>query len=207
MALWGGIFPRLQSATCEALWGITEFSGDALAAVDLALQKGVAHGTVVSTAINSTLSGNVGNGTVVYAVLNKTLPAKHGIQVSNGELINMFLNKTVLPKTDITVANGTIVNGILKKITLQKSGNVLGDEVAWLNATASHSVERLKPEKNSSVDIPENSVVPATESNIYTSTTRTKNPLGLLPVLINKPLSKRTTLLPRPGLLHMPAIG
>jgi hypothetical protein len=207
MALWGGIFPRLHSAMCEALWGITEFSGDALAAVDLALQQGVAHGAVVSTVINSTLSVNVGKGAAVYAVLNKTLPANHGIQVSNGELKNMFLNKTVLPKSAITVGNGTIINGILNKVKLRKSGNVTGDDVAWLNDTAPHSVKRLKPEINSSADIQEHFLAPVTERNVRTSTTRTKDLLGLLPVLINKPSNKRTTLLPRPGLLHVPAIG
>lgn len=205
MALWGGIFSRLQSATCEALWGITKFSEDALEAAELALHQGVGHGAVVSTVINSTLSGNAGNGAILYAVPN--VPAKHDIRVGNGALINTFLNKTVLPQSEIKVGNGTIINGVLNKATLGKPGNVIGGEVAWLNATEPHSVDRMKSEINSSANMQENFVVPVTESNIHTSTTRTQYPLGLLPVLINKPLINRTTLLPRPGLPLRPAIG
>ncbi|XP_023713504.1 para-nitrobenzyl esterase isoform X2 [Cryptotermes secundus] len=207
MALWGGIFPRLQSATCEALWGITKFSEDALEAVELALHQGMGHGAVISTVINGTLPENAGNGATVYAVLNETLPAKHGIQVGNEALINTFLNKTVLPQSEIKVGNRTIINGVLNKAALGKSGNVIGGEVAWLNATEPHSVDRMKSEINSSSNMQENFVVPVTESNIHTSTTRTQNPPGLLPVLINKPLINRTTLLPRQGLLLRPAIG
>jgi hypothetical protein len=210
MALWGGIFTKLQSATCKALWGITEFSEDALSAVDLALKQGVAQGVAVSTVINNTFSGNVGKGAIIYAVLNETLPVKHGSQVGNGTLINMFLNKTVLPKSEIAVGNGTSINGILNKVMFQKPGNVIADEDAWLNATAPHSVEGMEPKVNSSADIQENFVVPATESSIYTSTTsttRAQNPLGLLPVMINKPLINRTALFPRPGLFPRPAVG
>lgn len=207
MALWGGIFPRLQSATCEALWGITKFSEDALEAVELALHQGVGHGPVVRTVINSTLSGNAGNGAIVYTVLNETLPAKHDIRVGNGALLNTFLNKTMLPQSEIKVGNGTIINGVLNKATLGKSGNVTGGEVAWLNSTDPHSVDRVKSEINASANMQENFVVPVTPSNIYTSTTRSQNPPGFLPVLINKPLINRTTLLPRPGLPLRPAIG
>lgn len=207
MALWGGIFPRLQSATCEALWGITKFSEDALEAVELALHQGMGHGAVVSTVINSTLPENAGNGATVYAVLNETLPAKHDIRVGNGALINTFLNKTVLPQSEIKVGNRTVINGVLNKAALGKSGNVTGGEVAGLNATELHSVDRMKSEINSSSNMQENFVVPVTESNIHTSTTRTQNPPGLLPALINKPLINRTTLLPRPSLLLRPAIG
>lgn len=93
MALWSGIISRLQSATCEALWGITKFSEDALAVVDQALQKGEKSSAVVST------------------VLNKTLQFENG-QVGNGALLNIFGNKTLLPQTDSKVGNAAIINKV-----------------------------------------------------------------------------------------------
>jgi hypothetical protein len=116
MALWGGIFSRLQSTACEALWGVTEFSEDVLATVDHALQQGVGSGAVVvSTVINSTVSGNAGEA-VINAVLNKTLPADRGTQVGKGASLNTFLNKTLPPKSDNKVGNVTTINTLNKPL-------------------------------------------------------------------------------------------
>jgi hypothetical protein len=205
MALWSGIFPRLQSATCEALWGITNVGEDALAIVDHALQQGVRPGALVSTIINSTLSENDGRG-AVSAVLNETLQANHGIQVGNGQLIHMFLNKTVPPQSDTKVGNGTAIKAILNETEMGKSENVVASGVAGPNATASHGADKMGSEINSSASRQENFVLPVTESNTDTSTVTIQNPPGLFP-LINKPLINRTTLFPSPGLFSRPVIG
>lgn len=203
MALWGGIFPRLQSATCEALWGITKFSEDALAAVDYELRQGMGSSAVVSTVVNSTLSGNVVKGAVINEVLNKTLPADHGSQVGNGALIHAFLNKTLPPQSDSKVGNLTVTNTILNKTALGKSGA----SVAWLNATVPHDVSGMNAEKNSSISRQENFVVPVTDSNTDTSTSTAQTAPGLFPELLNKTVRNRTTFFPHPGLLPRPITG
>jgi hypothetical protein len=202
MALWGGILPRLQSATCEALWGITKFSEDALAAVDHALHQEVGRGVVVSTVINSTLFGNVGKGAVINAVLNKTLPA-NGIQVGNGTVTNMFVNKTLPPQSDKKAGNVTIINEALNQTALGRSGG----KATWLNAAVPHGVGGMNSETYSSTGIQENFVVPVVGNNTNTSRTTTQKPPGLFPELISKPLKNRTIPFPHPGLLPRPVIG
>lgn len=177
MALWSGILPALQSATCKALWGITKFSTDALATVDHALQQGVKPGAVVNTVINNTLFNNVGTG-AASAIFNEIIPANRGIQVGNGTVIKATLNET----------------------EMGKSGNV------GPNSTVFHGTDKMDSQINSSTSIHENFVLPVTESNTDTSTVGNQNPPGLFP-LINKPLINRTTLFPSPGLFSRPLVG
>jgi hypothetical protein len=200
MALWSGIFPRLQSATCEALWGITKFREDALSIVDHALQQGVRPGALVSTVRNNTLSQNAGTG-AVNAVLNEILPTNPGIHVGNGQLIHTFLNKTVPPQSDTKVGNRTVLKAILNETEMGKSGN----GVAGPNAT-SHGAEKMGSEINSSARREENFVLPVTESNTDSSAVRIQNPPGPFPI-IDKPLINKTTLFPSPGIFPRPVIG
>jgi hypothetical protein len=185
MALWGGIFPRLQSATCETLWGITKFSEDALTVIDRAVQQGVGHEAIVSTVVNNTLSGNIGKGIILNSVLNNTLPANHGIQVGNGVILNATMNETTLGKSGNIIRGGVPLN-------------------AWPVA-APHGVKGIKSETNSSANIHENYVIPVTESNTDTLTSRTQSPPALFPALTGKPLRNRTTLLS--GIISRPIIG
>jgi len=199
MALWSGILPTLQSATCKALWGITRFSEDALATVDHALQQGVRPGAVVSTVTNSTLFNNVGTG-AASAILNEIIPANRGIQVGNGQFTHMFQNQTVPSHSDTTVGNGTVIKAILNETEMGKSGN------AGPNSTAFHGTDEMGSQINSSISRHENFVLPVTESNTDTSTVGNQNPPGLLP-LINKPLINKTMLFPSPGLFPRPLAG
>jgi len=199
MALWSGILPTLQSATCKALWGITEFSEDALATVDHALQQGVRPGAVVSTVINSTLFKNVGTG-AASAILNEIIPANHGIQNGNGQFIHTFQNPTVPPHSDTKDGNGTVIKAILNETEMGKSGN------EGLDSTAFHDTEKMGSQINSSTSRHENFVLPVTESNTDTSTVRNQNRPGLFP-LINKPLINRTTLFQSRGLFPSPSVG
>jgi hypothetical protein len=199
MALWSGILPTLQSATCEALWGITKFSEDALATVDHALQQGVKPGAVVSTITNSTLFNSVGTG-AASAILNEILPGNSGIQVGNGEFIHKLTNQTVPPHSDIKDGNGTVIKAMLNETDMGKSGNV------GPNSTMFHSTDKMGSQINSSTSIHENLVLPITESNTDTSTVRNQNPPGLIP-LINKPLINSTKLLPSPGLFSGRLVG
>lgn len=196
MALWSGILPTLQSATCKALWGITKFSEDALATVDHALQQAVRPGAVASTVINSTLFHSVGTG-AASAILNQIIPANRGIQIGNGQFIHTFQNQTVPPHSDIKVGNGT---AILNETQMGKSGN------GGPNSTAFHGTDKMGSQINSSTNSHENVVLPVTESNVDTSTVRNQNPPGLFS-LINKPLINRTKLFPSPGLLPRTLVG
>lgn len=199
MALWSGILPTLQSATCKALWGITKFSEDALATVDHALQQVVRPGAVVSTVINSTLFKNVGTG-AASAILNEIIPANHGIQVDNGQFTHMFRNPTVPPHSHTKVGNGTVIKAILNETEMGKSGN------GGPNSTAFHGTDKMGSQINSSTSSHENFVLPVTDSSTDTSTVRNQNQPGLLPSII-KPLINRTTLFPSPGLFPRPLVG
>jgi hypothetical protein len=199
MALWSGILPTLQSATCEALWGVTKFSEDALATVDHVLQQGVRPGAAVSTVINSTLFNNVGTG-AASSILNETLPANHGIQVDNGQFIHTFLNKMVPPQIDTRVGNGTVIKSVQNETEMGKSGNVGQNSIAF------YGNDKMGSEINSTTSRQENFVLPVTESNTDTSTVRNQNPSGLFP-LISKPLINRTTLFQSPSLFPGPLVG
>jgi hypothetical protein len=199
MALWSGILPTLQSATCKALWGITKFSEDALATIDHALQQGVRPGAVVSTVTNSTFFNNVGTE-AASAILNEIIPANRGTQVGNGQFIHMFRNQTVPSHSDITVGNGTVIKGILNETELGKSGN------AWPNSTVFHGTDKMHSQVSSSTSRHENFVLPVTESNTDTSRVGNQNPPGLFP-LISNPLINRTMPFPRPGLFPKPLVG
>jgi hypothetical protein len=199
MALWSGILPTLQSATCKTLWGITKFSEDAIATVDSALQQRVRPGEVVSTVINSTLFNNVGTG-AASAILNEIIPANRSIQVGNGQFMNMFQKQTVPPHSDTEVGNGTVIKAVLNETEMAKSGNV------GPNSTAFNGTDKMGSQINSSISSHENFVLLVTESNTDTSTVGNENPPGLFP-LINKPLINKTTLFPSPGLFPRPLVG
>jgi len=199
MALWSGILPTLQSATCKALWAITKFSEDALATVDHALQQGVRPGAVVSRVINSTLLKNVGTG-AASAILNEIIPDNHGSQVDNGQFTHMFRNPTVPPHNDTKVGNGTVIKATLNETEMGKSGN------GGPNSTAFHGTDKMGSQINSSTSSHENFVLPVTESNTDTSTVGNQNPPGRFP-FITKPLINRTMLFPSPGLLPRPLAG
>ena len=199
MALWSGILPTLQSATCKALWGITKFSEGALATVTHALQQGVRPGAAVSTVINSTLFNSVGTG-AASAGVNEIIPVNSGIQVGKGQFKQMFWNRTVPPHSDTKVGNGTVMKAILNETEIGKSGNV------GPNSTAFHSTDKMGSQINSSTSTHENFVPPVTESNTDTSTVGNQNPPGLVP-LLNKPLINRTMLFPSSGLFPRPLVG
>jgi hypothetical protein len=204
MALWSGIFPRLQSATCEAMWGITKFSEDALAITGHAIQQGVSAGAAVSAAVNSTLSKTVGTGAI--NIVLDTLPVRHGIQAGDGQLIHMVLNTTVPPQNDTKAGNGTVIKAILNEKEMETSGNIVPSGAVGPNATAAHGADKMGSEINTTVNKQDNFVLPATASNTDTSTAINQNPPGLFP-LISKPLMNRTTLLPSLSLFPRPVIG
>jgi hypothetical protein len=199
MALWSDILPTLQSATCEALWGITKFSEDTLATVDHALQQAVRPGAVVSTITNSTLFNSVGTG-AASAILNEILPGNRAIQVGNGQFEHKSMNQMVPPHSDTKVGNGTVIKAILNETDMGKSGNV------GPNSTMFDGTDKMGSQINSSTSIHENLVLPVTESNTDTSTVRNQNLPGLIS-LIGKPLTNTTKLLPSPGLFSGPLIG
>ncbi|PSN44361.1 hypothetical protein C0J52_19622 [Blattella germanica] len=190
MALWGGIFPRLQSATCEALWGITKFSEDALAVVDHAVQQGVGRGLIINTVINNTLAGKVGGGQIMNAVLNKTLPASHSFQIEG-------FGTEPRGRSGPAIGQGTLFNAMVNAVVPKNnSGVAVKSTTVEVNNTVNEELENEKLTTNEYTP----TEIPVTESKIQITKTEPHQPIR--DFLANRPtlfprLANRPTLFPR----------
>ncbi|KAJ4429171.1 hypothetical protein ANN_26174 [Periplaneta americana] len=191
MALWSGIITKLQSSTCQALWGITKFSEDAIAVIDKSVRQGVEQG--IGSIINGTMIANVGQKFNINTILNKTAKPNEGNQGGKVPFLQNILNKTLqntaeTSRPDIQVQEGS--SGIITE---------LSDVTASiLRPIENESGGDIIVEEKSNVDVEANIVIPVTDAPT------TEKPRGVFPFL---PIVNRPTLLPRPPLFGKPQLG